>query len=274
MSPALPSPPAQAPPAQAPSGPALSAPAPDPPTGVAPAAPPPSAPAPDPGGAPQPGGLHRARLSCRETGESLDVHFNPVQVVVHKAAVTRPPATPSAPHGAAPQFINTHTRSFDFTLILDAWSTGRDVVDAVSQIHGWMNPTQQSRDHQRPAPATIELEWWQDPQPIVGLIASAVATYSVFDTTGRPVRAGVVMTINELPEEPQPTNPTSGTPAPGRTVLVREGDTLAGIAYREYRDPALWRGVARANGLTDPLALTPGRRLMLPRRTELMGAGR
>jgi Contractile injection system tube protein/LysM domain len=221
---------------------------------------------------PQPGGLHRARLSCRETGEALDVHFNPSQMHVNKAAIHATPATPSAPHGAAPQFINTHTRTFGFTLTLDAWSTNKDVVAAVTQIQGWMNPTQQSLDGHRPAPATIEFEWWQDPLPLVGVIATANATYTVFDTTGRPVRGTVDITINELPEEPPPPNPTSGTPAPGRTVLVREGDTLAGIAYREYRDPALWRGLAERNGLVDPLDLRPGQRLMLPLRADLVEA--
>jgi nucleoid-associated protein YgaU len=270
-----PAPPVPTSPASSDPAPAAPPPAvPDPPAPAAPASAPPTTHTPDPAAAPQPGGLHRARLSCRETGETLDVHFNPTQVVVRKTVDTITPATPSAPHGAAPQFVNTHTRSFDFTLTLEAWSTRRDVVDAVTQIQGWMNPTQQSRDHQRPAPATIELEWWHDAQPLVGAITAAVATYSVFDTTGRPVRASVAITMHELPEEPAHTNPTSGTPAPGRTVLVREGDTLAGITYREYRDPSLWRGVALANGLTDPLALTPGRRLMLPMRAQLIGAGR
>jgi hypothetical protein len=224
------------------------------------------------GGPPrQPGGLHRAQLTCRETNEALEVHFNPTQVHVNKTAYVTVPATPAAKAGSHPQYINTHTRTFAFALTLDAWSTGKDVPAAVTTLQSWMNPTQKSLALKQPAPATVELQWWHDAQPLVGVITQANATYTVFDTSGRPVRATVDMSIKELPEDPPPSNPTSGTPAPGRTVLVREGDTLASIAYREYHDPSLWRGLARANAITDPLAVAPGQRLQVPMRSVLTG---
>jgi hypothetical protein len=52
-------------------------------------------------------------------------------------------------------------------------------------------------------------------------------------------------------------------------VLV-DGDTLMGIAYREYGDPAMWRVIAAANRVDDPLRLTPGRSLLLPAGEELV----
>ena len=44
-----------------------------------------------------------------------------------------------------------------------------------------------------------------------------------------------------------------------RDLLSRKG-----IAFREYDDPAQWRRIAEANGIDDPLALQPGRRLLIP----------
>jgi nucleoid-associated protein YgaU len=45
---------------------------------------------------------------------------------------------------------------------------------------------------------------------------------------------------------------------------VRRGDTLSGIAAAEYGDPALWRPIARANGIVDPRHVEPGRELTIP----------
>jgi nucleoid-associated protein YgaU len=45
---------------------------------------------------------------------------------------------------------------------------------------------------------------------------------------------------------------------------VRRNDTLIGIAARELNDPALWRVLARANDIDNPLALTPGDTLFIP----------
>ena len=51
--------------------------------------------------------------------------------------------------------------------------------------------------------------------------------------------------------------------------MLVEGDTLAGIAYREYGDPSLWRAVAAANGIDDPMHLRPGSSVLLPAVDEL-----
>ena len=59
-------------------------------------------------------------------------------------------------------------------------------------------------------------------------------------------------------------NPTSGGPLGNRAHVVSDGDSLASIAYREYDDAALWRGLADLNGIDDPMALRIGQRLIVP----------
>ena len=49
-----------------------------------------------------------------------------------------------------------------------------------------------------------------------------------------------------------------------RTWRVRRGDTLEGIAAEVYRDPTMWREIARRNDIEDPRLLTPGTILTLP----------
>ena len=47
-----------------------------------------------------------------------------------------------------------------------------------------------------------------------------------------------------------------------------EGDSLAGVAYREYGDPGLWRGIAAFNAIDDPMRLSPGTRVLVPSLVE------
>jgi nucleoid-associated protein YgaU len=45
---------------------------------------------------------------------------------------------------------------------------------------------------------------------------------------------------------------------------TRSGERLDQIAYRYYRNPAMWRLLAIANGLDDPFDLSPDRPLRIP----------
>jgi nucleoid-associated protein YgaU len=49
-----------------------------------------------------------------------------------------------------------------------------------------------------------------------------------------------------------------------KQYTVRPGDTLSGIAAELYHDAKLWRPIAEANNIDNPLSLEPGRVLMVP----------
>ena len=46
------------------------------------------------------------------------------------------------------------------------------------------------------------------------------------------------------------------------------GDSLPSIAHREYGVPALWRAIAEANRIDDPLRLATGSSLRIPTTEE------
>ena len=54
--------------------------------------------------------------------------------------------------------------------------------------------------------------------------------------------------------------------SPDRTKrrVFKQGDTLSGLAGREYDDPTQWRMIADANGILDPLSVEPGTELRIP----------
>jgi nucleoid-associated protein YgaU len=64
------------------------------------------------------------------------------------------------------------------------------------------------------------------------------------------------------PAAPEPTS-TSGT---GRTYVVVKGDTLSGIAKREYGNANKWRTIYEANKgvIKDPDLIYPGQELKIP----------
>jgi nucleoid-associated protein YgaU len=50
------------------------------------------------------------------------------------------------------------------------------------------------------------------------------------------------------------------------------GDTLAAVAFREYGDATLWRAIADANLIDDPLRVRPGTELLIPPAVEAAAA--
>lgn len=165
------------------------------------------------------------------------------------------------------QYMGRSSRTTSVEARLDARAMSRSVQDTVTQVFGWLGATSGSHSQGAPTPPLLALSWgaqWFD-----ACLTSASAQYTVFAADGTPTRAEVTLGLTEveLPEKRQ--NPTSGSLVGRRSHQVVVGDSLHSIATAEYGDPRHWRDLALANDLDDPLALLPGRRLMLPARDEL-----
>lgn len=97
--------------------------------------------------------------------------------------------------------------------------------------------------------------------PFVGVVTRLQQNFTLFRSSGEPVRARLTLEFREfiLPgQEKRRTDPEL------TTRVVRLGDTLSGIAAEYYNDPTLWRIVAEANQLDDPRSLRPGQSLSIP----------
>jgi nucleoid-associated protein YgaU len=90
--------------------------------------------------------------------------------------------------------------------------------------------------------------------------------FTLFLKDGTPARATVDITLEQLGDEEDfaAQNPTSGGGEAPKTRMVHAGERLDLIAYEEYEDATQWRRIAQANGLTHPLHLRPGQRLVVP----------
>jgi nucleoid-associated protein YgaU len=98
-----------------------------------------------------------------------------------------------------------------------------------------------------------------------GVLTALTQTFTMFLTTGTPVRARLACTFTEwLSGHIEALLQNKQSPDVTKTRVVRRGETLSGIAADEYDDPGQWRPIARANGILDPLQVTPGTVLTIP----------
>ena len=99
----------------------------------------------------------------------------------------------------------------------------------------------------------------------VGVVTKFNHTYIMFTESGMPVRAKVNLTFKSL-ISPKDKRRKSPFESPDRTKYrtVREGTRLWDLAYAEYGDPDMWKLIARANKIQDPLDLKAGQVVKLP----------
>ncbi|MRG59567.1 LysM peptidoglycan-binding domain-containing protein [Agromyces sp. CFH 90414] len=175
-----------------------------------------------------------------------------------KKASSAPPASYQGPD---PQKL-TVEMYFDASLARD-----NSVVTQVEELFKATAPTEKSKGTKTPSPPWVRF-MWGGLSGFVGYITSVSAKYTLFAPSGQPLRAVCTVAMEELASEMGKQNPTSGGLQPRRLHVVREGDTLAAIAFREYGRASLWRAVADVNGIDDPMRLRPGRSILLPAAEE------
>lgn len=207
--------------------------------------------------------------SSRGGGRTINFQFNPETFALKKEAewiVDPPSAAGKAP---PPQYRGPKPASMSLVMLLDASDQDEgDVSQIVEELFEACSPTAKSEADQRPLPQFVKFGWRK--VHFTGYITSVQAEYTLFRPDGRPIRARCTVALDELPVTSSRQNPTSGgTGARGSHVVV-SGDTLAGVAYREYGRPGLWRAIAEANSIDDPMRLAAGSRLDIPPVTDAM----
>ena len=209
--------------------------------------------------------LAKATLVAKDLNDQVECRFNPREYVVAKSATwTRTPARGAA-SAPTPEFGGTNPRTLQMELFFDDWNSGSsDVSQNVEKLLAWTNPTSDSINANKPNPPIVYFQWGSK-QLFDAYVKSINARYTMFRTDGTPLRAQVTAMFEEVPNDPGRQNPTSGGERGRRVHTVSAGDRLDWIAYREYGDPTLWRGIARVNGIQDPLLpLEPGSTLLIP----------
>jgi phage tail protein X len=204
----------------------------------------------------------------------IDFQFNPKELSLAKSAKWTRPSGRGNKKSGPPQYNGPQPSKLTLEMFFDASDTqDNSVVTRVEQLFSCCVPTDSSFQQNKGSPPWV-LFRWGGLTGFLSYVSSVSVKYTLFTSSGTPVRATCSVTLEELSGDAPRQNPTSGGLVPRRVHVTVEGDTLAGIAYKEYGRAALWRAVAEANGIDDPMRIRPGTRLLLPSQSELSSGGR
>ena len=222
------------------------------------------------------GQLKKARLKVVDGDPEimqLDFMYNPAEITTSKSATWNRPQARGAASANRPEFAGAGPQGVSMEITFDAWDTpGADVTASVKTLFEWTKPTPNSIQRTPPRPPMLGFEWGSSTifADYRCFLKTVQAKYTLFKPDGTPIRATCQITLEEIPEEPKGQNPTSGSRESRRSVVLDAADSLAAVAYREYGNAALWRGIAAFNEIDDPLRVAAGTRILVPSRGEAM----
>ncbi|MET0418449.1 MAG: LysM peptidoglycan-binding domain-containing protein [Actinoplanes sp.] len=210
-------------------------------------------------------GLARARLEIVRPRQAdniknvVPLRFNPADFKISKSNTFAEIGIPGLETPPI-QYVRGGSESLSLEALVDTSDTVEDVrVRFVQRLRDLMRP-----DEKEHAPPIVRFVW--GPTVFPGVLEKLDVTYQLFKPDGVPLRAKLDLTIREYRQvKDQVNDPPRSSPTVEKSYLVRRGDTLSSIAAALYRDPGAWRVLARANGITDPRDVAPGRLLIVPR---------
>jgi nucleoid-associated protein YgaU len=200
----------------------------------------------------------------------IDFQFNPKELSLTKNAKWKRESQQNAKGSGTPEFKGSDPSKLALEMFIDA-TDGMDdrVVKTVERLFSLCVATEESRKTKASPPWVIFK--WGGMVGFPSYVASVTAKYTLFTPGGLPVRAVCTVNLEEISGEQSGQNPTSGALAARDTHLLVAGDTLQSVAYRAYGNAGLWRAIAAANEVDDPMRLRPGTRLLVPAIEEIRG---
>ncbi|GGT50617.1 CIS tube protein [Streptomyces purpureus] len=206
--------------------------------------------------------------------KNFSFDFNPSQLALSRRARWKTTPTAAVRDGSLPEFMGPEPREMTVEIFLDSSDdpSGNSVLKKVEALFSCCEVTAKSIAAKQPSTPWVVFQWGAfSTARFTAYVSSVDATYSLFGTTGVPIRATCQVNLNEIPSKTPGQNPTSGALTAQRVHRVVAGDSLQSLAWREYGDATAWRAIAEANGIDDPSRLRTGAELVLPAAEEVGG---
>jgi hypothetical protein len=165
--------------------------------------------------------------------------------------------------GPVVQFVHGNLRTLEMELLFDTWDTPTLPKKDVRTEFTDKFVRLMEIDPDLHAPPLLTVSWTSLQFRCV--LARVNQKFTMFDTDGKPVRARLACTFNEVidPEQEARAIPR-GTADFSKAHVVTLGENLNTIANRFYDNPLSWRPIAIANGIDNPRAILPGLLLLIP----------
>ena len=156
------------------------------------------------------------------------------------------------------QYIRGESDILHLELFLDATDHGLDIEQDIFDLESFVKI-----DSSLHAPPVVEFEWGAF--SFTGVVTSLREKMTLFSEDGRRLRARISLSFKSYKAaEVQLRELKLSSPDRSHARVLREGETLAHIAYEVYGDPRMWRPIALANNIDRPRFVDPGTPLWIP----------
>jgi hypothetical protein len=204
-------------------------------------------------------GLEKAKIIDVSHAQSgfVEVLFNPTDLSVECGSHY---ASMPVPGLSMPilQYIRGESDVLSLELFLDATDQNKDIKEDLAKLEKFV-----VIDSSLHAPPVAEFFWGGF--SFTGVVTSLRRKMTLFSEDGRVLRARVTLSIKSYKSaEVQLRELKLSSPDRTHVRVLREGETLAHIAYEVYGDPRMWRPIALANGIERPRFIDPGTPLQIP----------
>jgi len=216
----------------------------------------------------------------------------PASINVSKAGGWSVDSSPTAQGSGPATWTGTNPMSMSFDFILDGSNSDSNVIqnEATSGRNLGTGPSGASIMPQADqllsllemdpvsaligtGTAPLVILVWGDFVSPVSYVESVSLQFTRFNASGEPIRAQGSLSITQYPVATALQNPTSGGELARQAATVYDGDTLAHVAYRQFRQPNRWRDIAEQNGIDDPMRVPAGTQVLVPSVDELPQRG-
>ena len=156
------------------------------------------------------------------------------------------------------QYIRGESDVLQLELFLDATDQGSDIEGDIAALETFIQI-----DSILHAPPVVTFAWAKF--TFTGVITSLREKMTLFSESGVRLRARFAISFKSYKSaEVQLRDLKLSSPDRSHARVLREGETLAHIAYEVYGDPRMWRPIALANGIERPRFIEPGTPLWIP----------
>ncbi len=203
---------------------------------------------------------------------TVDFQFNPKELTLVREATWHQEQAVGFELGSIANFRGVKPASMTVPVFLDGTAPGSkaEVQSQVELLLSCCEVYPPSIFTRRPSPPWVRLSWGSfSTVQFIATVGRVSAKYTLFSPSGTPLRATCDLDLSEVAILTGGQNPTSGALTARRVHRVVAGDSLQSLAWREYGDATVWRAIAEANDIDDPMELEPGTELLLPAAEEI-----
>jgi hypothetical protein len=186
--------------------------------------------------------LEKAKIVVQQTGEVIQAMYNPTELAFGKTVHVQG-------EGAQIQFQRVSDDDLTVSLFFDSSDTRADIRDTTKRLVALTQPT--TGTGVRREPPVVVFTWAG--ALFTGVVTRLEERFTLFLSSGVPVRAEVTVTFKSVLTDRQDLEARGYFNC--RTMwTVNEGDRLYLIAHKILGDATLWRQIAIANEIYDPIA--------------------